>query len=114
VKATASKTTKGNTRERAEWYSGDPNFFPVSVRLRKDSPDSERLDRLTKVHGTRSNVLREGMRVLDDDRRRQAEREAIVKALRDWAEEGGDPWMEHCADMIEAGKHIVKPTKGKP
>jgi hypothetical protein len=108
VKATASKTTKGNTRERAEWYSGDPNFFPVSVRLRKDSPDSERLDRLTKEHGTRSNVLREGMRVLDDDRRRQAEREAIVKALRAWAEDGGDPWMIHCADRIAAGEHLTR------
>ncbi len=108
MKATASKTTKGNTRERAEWYSGDPNFFPVSVRLRKDSEDSERLDRLTKVHGTRSNVLREGMRVLDDDRRRQAERETIVKALRAWAEDDGDPWMAHCADRIAAGEHLTR------
>jgi hypothetical protein len=107
-------TPKVEVRRRAEPYRSDPNAFPISLRMRKDSEDAERLDRLMKVHGTRSNVIREGMRVLDDDRRWRAEREAVVKALREWAEEGGDPWMEHCADMIEAGKHIVKPTKGKP
>jgi hypothetical protein len=34
-----------------------------------------------------------------------AERVAVVSALERWAEDGGDPWMSHCADRIKSGEH---------
>jgi hypothetical protein len=37
-----------------------------------------------------------------------AERSAVVAALRAWAEDGGDPWMAHCADRIAAGEHLTR------
>jgi hypothetical protein len=37
-----------------------------------------------------------------------AERAAVVAALRAWAEDGGDPWMTHCADRIAAGEHLTR------
>jgi hypothetical protein len=37
-----------------------------------------------------------------------AERCAVVSALRAWAEDGGDPWMSHCADRIAAGEHVTR------
>jgi hypothetical protein len=38
-----------------------------------------------------------------EDARR--ERVAVVSALERWAEDGGDPWMSHCADRIKSGEH---------
>ena len=37
-----------------------------------------------------------------------AQRAAVVAALRAWAEDGGDPWMAHCADRIAAGEHLTR------
>ena len=34
------------------------------------------------------------------------ERAAVVAYLRSAADEGGDPWMVHVADAIEAGEHV--------
>ncbi len=41
----------------------------------------------------------------DEQDRSDLERVAVVKALKAWAEEGGDPWMSFCADRIERGEH---------
>ena len=35
----------------------------------------------------------------------QEERAAVVSALERWAEDGGDPWMSFCADLIKSGEH---------
>lgn len=42
-----------------------------------------------------------------------AERAAIVAALRAWAEDAGDPWMAHCADRIAAGEHLTRTGGGR-
>jgi hypothetical protein len=44
-----------------------------------------------------------------EDARR--ERVAVVSALERWAEDGGDPWMSHCADRIKSGEHRREETE---
>jgi hypothetical protein len=41
----------------------------------------------------------------------QEERAAVGAALERWAEDGGDPWMSHCADRIKSGEHRREETE---
>jgi hypothetical protein len=41
----------------------------------------------------------------------ERERVAVVSALERWAEDGGDPWMSHCADRIKSGEHRREETE---
>jgi hypothetical protein len=72
--------------------SADVHAAPLVQRAREAAAEAER--RALRAEGA------------------AAERAAIIAALRAWAEDGGDPWMAHCADRIAAGEHL--PPAGGP
>jgi predicted transcriptional regulator len=58
----------------------------ATTTVRLDPDEKQTLDQLAKIHGGRSNVLREGLRLLAATTRQQT---ALAELLRDWAAEAG-------------------------
>ena len=65
----------------------------------KDAPESPEAELMDGMVGA--------ARIFAEDHVKR-ERAAVVAALRAWAEDGGDPWMSHCADRIAAGEHLTR------
>ena len=58
----------------------------TTTTVRLDPEEKQTLDQLAKLHGGRSNVLREGLRLLAARTRQQT---ALAELLRDWEAEAG-------------------------
>lgn len=68
----------------------------TTVRL---GPDEEKtLDQLAKIHGGRSNALRQGLKLLAASAQRQA---ALAELLRDWDSKAGPVSEQTVAAMAE-------------
>jgi hypothetical protein len=63
------------------------------------TPGAEPAELIGYAHSLAAGLMQSGI---------DAERAAVVEALRAWAEDGGDPWMAHCADRIVAGEHLTR------
>ncbi|MGH3266154.1 MAG: hypothetical protein ACRDNS_29645 [Trebonia sp.] len=57
-----------------------------TTTVRLDPDEKQILDQLAKIHGGRSNTLREGLRLLAATTRQHA---ALAELLRDWDAEAG-------------------------
>jgi hypothetical protein len=58
----------------------------ATTTVRLDPDEKQTLDQLAKVHGGRSNALREGLRLLAATTRQQT---VLADLLRDWETEAG-------------------------
>lgn len=68
----------------------------ATTTVRLDSEEEQTLNELAEIHGGRSNVLREGLRLVASETRR---RTALTELLADWEDESG-PVSEAAIDAM--------------
>ena len=72
----------------------------ATTTIRLDDQEEETLDHLARLHGGRSNALRQGLRLLAEQTQK---REALAELLADWQTNAG-PVTE--ASIAEATKRF--------
>lgn len=68
-----------------------------TTTVRLDPDEEHTLDQLAEIHGGRSNVLRQGLKLLASSTRRHA---ALAELLRDWDAEAGAVDEHSVAAMV--------------
>ena len=70
----------------------------ATTTVRIDPDEEQTLDELAEIHGGRSNVLREGLKLLAASTRRSA---ALAELMADWDREDGAVDEPSVTSMVE-------------